>query len=57
MFCTDEEHFNFLISERYRETLSFTVTQVIEGSSREVHFLWNKIMSGSCVLFAICDIF
>ena len=36
MFCTDEEHFNFLITERYRETLSFTVTQVIEGSAREV---------------------
>ena len=36
MFCTGEEHFNFLITERYRETLSFTVTQVIEGSAREV---------------------
>ena len=61
MFCTDEEHFNFLISQRYRQTLSFTVTQVIEGSTREVlvremkiHFLWNRCLDlVFCLLFMI----
>ena len=49
MFGKDEEHFNFLFGKRYRETSSFTVTQVIEGSTRKVlvremkiHFLWNR---------------
>ena len=43
--------------------MSFTVTQVIEGSTREVlvremkiHFLMEQ-MSGSCILSAIYDIF
>lgn len=59
MFCTDEEHFNYLITERYRETLSFTVTLVIEGSTRKVlvremkiHFLWNR-----CRDLVFCQLF